>query len=86
MGDYFQNIVAPEVPCGQAEAEAHRMLTWLIADGIVSADKKDCVLGAEFGYPPGPNYVTATEANDPHLMNLRTGVTEIAGQFLIIQC
>jgi len=72
MGDWFQILVAPEVSAAQSKAEGVRMLAWLIAQGIVSPEKKDCVLGSPLGHPPGPNYVRATGESDPRFLSLRS--------------
>ncbi len=46
------------------------MRSWLIAEEIVSPETKDCVLGADVGHPPGPQYTKATGRADPHLLGL----------------
>jgi hypothetical protein len=72
MGDWFQNLVAPNIAAPQAKAVGGRMLGWLVAEEIVSAETKDCVLGADLGHPPGPQYAKATGKPDPHLLSLWT--------------
>src|SRR5262245_55617846 len=72
MGDRFQILVAPDVAAVHARAEGDRILAWLIAEEVVAAEKRDCVLGADLGYAPGAQYVKATGQPDPHLRQLRT--------------
>lgn len=70
MGDWFQILVAPDIAAAQAKAAGTRMLEWLVAEEIVSAETKDCVLGADAGHSPGPQYIKATGKTDPHLLRL----------------
>src|SRR3954452_12047330 len=72
MGDWFQNLVAPDITAADAKAVGDRMLQWLVAEEIVCAATKDCVLGADAGHPPGPQYAKATGKTDPHLLRLWT--------------
>ncbi|CAM5690697.1 hypothetical protein STENM223S_02905 [Streptomyces tendae] len=55
MGDHFQTIVDLDAGPDEAATYAERGLAWLISEGIVSAERTDCVLGAPLGHPPGPN-------------------------------
>lgn len=68
MGDGFQNLVAPEIAAAQAQAAGDRMLQWLVAEQLVLAETKDCVLSDGVGHPPGPQYAKATGKADPHLL------------------
>ncbi|MBC9718722.1 hypothetical protein H9Y04_39970 [Streptomyces sp. TRM66268-LWL] len=70
MGDWFQTIVDTEATPQEAQGLATSVLDWLIADGFVSAERTDCVLGADAGHAPGPRYGEAVEELDPHLINL----------------
>ncbi|GAA2081629.1 hypothetical protein GCM10009780_19210 [Actinomadura alba] len=54
MGDWFQTIVDVQAASGEAEALAADVRDWLISSGVVSAERTDCVLGSDLGYPPGP--------------------------------
>ena len=80
MGDYFQSLVAPDVAADQANSEGARLLEWLIAEGIVSPDKTDCILSDSLGHRPGPHYVKATgETDPPSFLTMRSnGVGVIA--------
>jgi hypothetical protein len=71
MGDWFQNLVAPDIAATEATATSERMLAWLVAEQVVLAETTDCVLG-DAGYPPGPQCVKATGKTDPHFLHLRT--------------
>lgn len=59
MGEWFQNLVDIEVRGADAEPTAARVLTWLIDNRYLEAEKSDCVLGAEGGYAPGPRSAEA---------------------------
>jgi hypothetical protein len=72
MGDWFQNLVAPDIAAAEAQAVGGRMLAWLVAEEIVSAETRDCVLGDDAGHPPGLKYAKATGETDPHLLSLWT--------------
>ena len=49
MGDWFQDLVAPDVVAAEAKAVGGRMLAWLVGEGIVLAGTRDCVFGADGG-------------------------------------
>ncbi len=53
MGDRFQTIVDLDAGPADAEALAHRVVEWLVAEGVVLADRTNCVLGQPLGHPPG---------------------------------
>ncbi|NGN64786.1 hypothetical protein G5C51_12850 [Streptomyces sp. A7024] len=78
MGDWFQTIVVTDATPGEAQQLADNVLGWLIADGIVSAERTDCVLGSELGHPPGPRYAAAVEDADPELVKLWSNGLDIA--------
>ncbi|GLX02971.1 hypothetical protein [Microtetraspora sp. NBRC 16547] len=54
MGDWFQTIVDVQASPQEAETLAADVRDWLISSGIVSAERTDCTLGSDLGYPPGP--------------------------------
>jgi hypothetical protein len=54
MGDYYHNVVATQVSDNEAPNVAARMIERLIAEEFILAEKTDCVIGADQGYPPGP--------------------------------
>lgn len=70
MGDWFQTIVDTEATSGEAQGLAANVLDWLIADGFISAERTDCVLGADAGHAPGTRYGEAVEDPDPELVNV----------------
>ncbi|GAA1313406.1 hypothetical protein GCM10009647_039330 [Streptomyces sanglieri] len=66
MGDYFQTIVDLDATERDAQELGARVLDWLIADGIVAAERTDCVLGGDgYGHAPGPHFTKAVDDPDP---------------------
>ncbi|WP_405715503.1 hypothetical protein [Streptomyces sp. NBC_00046] len=66
MGDHFQTIVDLDATERDAERLGAGILDWLIADGIVAAERTDCVLdGDGHGNPPGPYYARAVHDPEP---------------------
>ncbi|MFF0030560.1 hypothetical protein ACFYS7_20635 [Streptomyces avermitilis] len=63
MGDHFQTIVDLDARAGEAPEFAARVVEWLVAEGIVLAERTDCVLGRPLGHPPGPNWRRAVGEN-----------------------
>ncbi|WP_435283283.1 hypothetical protein [Streptomyces koelreuteriae] len=59
MGDRFQTIVDLDATATDAEPLARRVLDWLTAEGVVLAERTDCVLGQPLGQPPGPHWERA---------------------------
>lgn len=69
MGDYFQTVVDLDATEEEAAALGVRALDWLVGEGIVVAERTDCVLGGGgFGHAPGPRYARAVD--DPEPVNL----------------
>lgn len=64
MGDHFQTIVDLQATPRQAAQLAERVVEWLVAEGIVLAERTDCVLGQPLGHPPGPNWQRAAAPED----------------------
>lgn len=56
MGDYFQTIVDLDASAAEAPRLAARVVDRLVAEGIVSGERTDCVLGKPLGHRPGPNW------------------------------
>lgn len=54
MGDRFQAIVDVQASAQEAGTLAADVRSWLISSGVVSAERTDCVLSADLGYPSGP--------------------------------
>ncbi|MFD8223213.1 hypothetical protein ACFV16_03465 [Streptomyces massasporeus] len=59
MGDYFQTIVDLDASAADAERLARRVVDRLVTEGIVLAERTDCVLGRPLGHPPGPSWARA---------------------------
>ncbi|MFF0739025.1 hypothetical protein ACFYVL_01380 [Streptomyces sp. NPDC004111] len=78
MGDWFQTIVDTEAAPEEAQALAGNILDWLIADGVVAAERTDCVLGADAGHPPGTRFAEAVEDPDPELVNVWSNGLHVA--------
>lgn len=55
MGDYFINLIAPELDADGAEKAKAATDDYLIGNALVLPEKKDCVLGGD-GFPPGPRF------------------------------
>jgi hypothetical protein len=64
MGDHFQTIVDLDARPEEARGLADRVVAWLVTEGIVLADRTDCVLGQPLGHPPGPNWRRAVSGQD----------------------
>ncbi|MEU6880439.1 hypothetical protein [Streptomyces sp. NPDC046712] len=64
MGNHFQTVVDLDATPEEAPALAARALEWLVGQGIVRAERTDCVLGAPLGHPPGPHWASAVEHED----------------------
>lgn len=64
MGDHFQTIVDLDAGPQDAPALAQRVVDWLVTEGIVLAERTDCVLGQPLGHPPGPNWHRAVAEDD----------------------
>ncbi|MFE9171004.1 hypothetical protein ACFYNZ_16000 [Streptomyces kebangsaanensis] len=64
MGDHFQTIVDLDASPREAPPLARRAVEWLVAEGIVLAERTDCVLGQPLGHPPGPNWRRAVAEDD----------------------
>ncbi|MFD0369750.1 hypothetical protein [Streptomyces sp. NPDC059071] len=64
MGNHFQTLVVADATAAEAAQLARRGLDWLVAAGIVRAERTDCVLGAPLGHPPGPAWERAVAEPD----------------------
>ncbi|MFF9487008.1 hypothetical protein [Streptomyces sp. NPDC014676] len=64
MGDHFQTIVDLDAGADEAPGLADRVVAWLVDEGIVLAERTDCVLGQPLGHPPGPNWHRAVAEDD----------------------
>lgn len=64
MGDFFQTIVDLDAGPDDTDQLAHRAVRWLVAEGVVRADRTACVLGQPLGHPPGPDWHRAVDADD----------------------
>jgi hypothetical protein len=63
VGDWFQTIADVQAKPQAADTLAADVLGWLISSGIVSAERTDCVLGSDLGYPPGPRVDDVVDAS-----------------------
>lgn len=82
MGDHFQTIVDLDASPVEASALAGRVLDWLVQEGIVLAERTDCVLGAPSGNPPGAHWSKAVADCDwkpTDGLNIETGLTVFHG-------
>jgi hypothetical protein len=77
MGDWFQTIGDVEAAPDEVEELAAAVIGWLIEVGVVAAERTDCVLGSDLGYPPGPNYADAVTEPDSSLSRLWTNGLEV---------
>jgi hypothetical protein len=59
VGDRFQTIVDLDATEADAESLARRVVEWLVAEGVVLAERTQCVLGQPLGHPPGPHWERA---------------------------
>jgi hypothetical protein len=62
MGNYFESIVDVEATEVEAPALAEKVLAWMVSEGVVVAERTDCVLGSEGGHRAGPRYDAAVTA------------------------
>jgi hypothetical protein len=69
MGDYFERIVNVEVAGGKAGPLAERMVTWMVAEGLITREMSSdgaYSLGVDEGYVPGPDWKRAVaDVSDP---------------------
>lgn len=66
MGDRFQTVVDLDATERDARDLGARVLDWLVAEGIVNAERTDCVLdGDGYGHAPGPHYAKAVDDPEP---------------------
>ena len=77
MSDYSISIVFPSVSSEDAERIGQDLLQWLQAERVLGSELQDCVLGRPEGYPPGENYVAATDEPDEFLQTLQTNGAEL---------
>ncbi|CAL9492405.1 hypothetical protein SUDANB176_03273 [Streptomyces sp. enrichment culture] len=59
MGDGFQVIVDLDADEADARRPARRVVEWLVAEGVVLAERTRCVPGQPLGHPPGPHWERA---------------------------
>jgi hypothetical protein len=61
VSDCFQILADVDATAEEAAGLAESTVAWLVAEGIVLADRTDCVVGADLGHPPGPGFRLAVE-------------------------
>jgi hypothetical protein len=64
MGDHFQSIVDLDATPADASALAGRAVQWLVREGVILAERTDCVLGSPLGNPPGAHWTKAVAEPD----------------------
>lgn len=77
MGDFYSIVVPQKVNSTEAAAIAEKVVQYLINRKIISADKTDCTLGEEDGYPPAENYRQVMEHPTEDLFGLLTNGLEV---------
>jgi hypothetical protein len=55
MGDSYRVIVDPVATLTEAPILAAKVMEYMISRGIISPERRDCVLSKDQGYPPGNN-------------------------------
>ena len=61
MSDKYVKVTDVDATIEEAEVLSQQIVDWLIEERIILPEKTDCVLGADLGYPPGPNVAQAVE-------------------------
>ncbi|MEU4151685.1 hypothetical protein [Streptomyces sp. NPDC026659] len=64
MGDHFQIIVDLDATEADAPGLAARVVDRLVGEGIVRAERTECLLGPGLGHPPGPRWDRAVAPAD----------------------
>lgn len=77
MGEYYQAIVDREASEDEAPALGASIRDWLISERVIEPTPRNCVLGSETGYPPGPEHAKATEVANPYLLETHFNGLEI---------
>jgi hypothetical protein len=77
MSDWFQCIVDRDIDESESPRAGKLLHDWFAQEGIICPIPTECVLGNEFGYPPGAAYSKAVEREDPNLFTLRTNGVSI---------
>ncbi len=62
----------------EAAALADSMVRWLVGEGVIMKDPTDCVLGADSGYPPGPNFRSVVIHPNDDFLTLWTNGVELS--------
>ncbi|MBW8485079.1 hypothetical protein [Actinomadura parmotrematis] len=63
MGDYFVAVVDVEATPRDAERLAADVRAWLVAEGVVAAERTECVIGSATGHAPGPRAGEAVDGS-----------------------
>jgi hypothetical protein len=72
MSDSYITIVPAGVTREQVKDLSQRTIDWLTERGIISGIPRDCVLGKDTGYPPGPKYKSIIDGDEFGLFRLKT--------------
>jgi hypothetical protein len=59
MGDRFQVIADLDATTADAPRLAARVTAWLVAEGVLHAERARCVPGQSLGHSPGPHWERA---------------------------
>jgi hypothetical protein len=86
MGEWFQAVADRDATEENAPALATTIYNWLVGEGIISGAPRDCVLGSDVGYPPGPHYEKAVSEPFEGILTLRTNGLEIFTKRTVFAC
>jgi hypothetical protein len=86
MGEHFQVIVDQDARAEEASRLAAPIRQWLIDEGIIEAEPRDCVLGSDAGYPPGPNYAVAIARPNGRLREMAINGLNIITERQVFWC
>jgi hypothetical protein len=78
VGDYFQVIADVDATEAEAPVLAESIVRWLAGKGVILNTATDCVLGAVYGYPPGPRFGAITAHPSTSFLSLRTNGVEVS--------
>jgi len=78
VGDYFQVIADVQATDVDASELADSLVRWLIGEGVIMKIPTDCVLGADSGYPPGPDALAVVIDRDERFLTLRSNGVDVS--------
>lgn len=84
VGDWFQTIADLDATAEQAPSLADVLITTLVAEDIVRAERTDCGPGTDGAHPPGPRCSEAFDGPDGGLLTLRcNGLSAWCGRTVV---